>query len=383
MSSDNGDSAKNAGGGAGTVFVEPDWTTVGILGSARGAREEPGDPIGTEHLLGGITHSKGDAAQALALAGVTKAALLAVLRDRQRPGGAWHTAEAAGAAGAEPTECAEYVGSKAVLGEHGDSGVRFTGAAARALTAAAGLVRAGGKPAAKQRITAEHLLRALLAEENRAGEAVRICGTAPAAVLALLDGGEPVMDDGLDPCLHPTRDALLGLRSYRSLGFLRRWIIAASGVNWAADPLAWIRMELQEQLMRLGDREAGTEHILLAVLATHEVAARYPHMADEETPRPSYRYAGGERLQELGIGYAAARNALAGNPDLGSDPRPAGKYLQDVLTGSGTGPLVESLLVGETRAQRLVEALVASTGSRPPSGPAPRPELRPERRPTD
>ncbi|MEO3978674.1 Clp protease N-terminal domain-containing protein [Streptomyces sp. CAU 1734] len=379
MRSDSGDRAgTDTGAGTGSAFVEPDWTTTGVLGSARGARAEAGDPIGAEHLLAGITDAKGDATEALAFAGVTRAAMLAVLRGRQRPGGAWHSAADA-EAGAAPTAdaaptaagfAADAVDSEAVLGEHGDRGIRYTGAAARALTAAAEAARQAERRPGKRRITAELLLRALLAEESRAAEAVRICGATPEAVLALLDGAEPVPDEHLDLYLQPTRDALLGLRAYRSLGFVRRWLVAASGVNWAADPLAWIRREIPDQVMRLGDREEGTEHILLAVLATHEVAARHPHMAEEGAPRPSGRYAGGDRLRELGIGYAAARNLLAGQPDLGSDPRPVDRYLQDVLTDSGTGPLVDSLLRGETRARRLVEALAGSHGSRPPSGPA-------------
>ncbi|MGW6460343.1 Clp protease N-terminal domain-containing protein, partial [Streptomyces sp. NPDC055078] len=149
--------------------VEPDWTTVGILGSARGARSGAGDSIGTEHLLAGVTDSKGEAADALAGAGVTRKALLAVLRDRLDRPGAW--------TGTDDADRSIESRSRDVLGEDGDKGIRLTGAAARALrTAMAQARREGAK-----KLTAELLLRGLLSQEDsRAAEALRICRTSPA-----------------------------------------------------------------------------------------------------------------------------------------------------------------------------------------------------------
>ncbi|WP_223863479.1 Clp protease N-terminal domain-containing protein [Streptomyces sp. 5-10] len=65
------------------------------------------------------------------------------------------------------------------------AGVRFTGAAARALTAAMEQARREG--AAK--FSAVHLLRALLEEDNRAVEVLGVCGVPPQAVRVRLDGG--------------------------------------------------------------------------------------------------------------------------------------------------------------------------------------------------
>lgn len=336
-------------------ITEPDWTVIGVLGAARGGMLATDTAaIGTEHLLAGLSGAKGAARDALANEGATQTALLAVLRDRMGRDDAWSgTDDAEGSVDAQD-----------VLGEHGDRGRRLTGAAARALTAATGQAQREG--AAK--FGAVHLLRALLEEDNRAVETLGVCGIAPQAVRDRLDGGTGSTgtggtggrEDGLSPLLHPTRDILLGRDHYRHLSFWKRWLVKSGGTNLASKPAWWVAMETYEQAHRLGDRKVGTEHVLLAVLATHEVALRYPHLAREGAPVPDTRYAGGERLAGLGVDYASVHSALTGDRvRLTSDARPVKQYVEQYVaeTEPGTGPLVESLLREETRARQLVDAL--------------------------
>ncbi|MFE3114885.1 Clp protease N-terminal domain-containing protein [Streptomyces niveus] len=333
------------------AITSPDWNIVGILGAARGARGDAEAPIGTEHLLAGLTTAKGPAREALADVGATKIALLTVLRNRKDDDGAWSTADDAQAS----------VVSEDILGEDGDRRTHYTGAAARALTAAMGDARR--TDAAK--FGADHLLRGLLEEENRAVELLAVCGITPQAVRARLDGGPGSREDALDPLLHPTRDVLLGRGQYRRVSFWMRWMIKLSGVNWASVPAGWARLETFEQARRLGGGTVGTEHVLLAILATHEVALQHPHLSGES------QYAGGERLAALGIDYASAHQALTtpNHLHLPPDPHPAEQYINessplnlDPKTDPGTGPLLEALLSEDTRARRMVEALTTSGG---------------------
>ncbi|GAA2638989.1 Clp protease N-terminal domain-containing protein [Streptomyces axinellae] len=375
----------------------PDWNIVGILGAARGARSGAGGPIGSEHLLAGMTTAKGAAREALAAEGATKVALLAVLRDRMDRDEAWSADD----------EAEGIVTEKEILGEEGEERIRYTGAAARALTAA--MAQARGEDA--RRFGADHLLRGLLEEDNRAVEMLGTCGISSQAVLARLDGSAGSQGSGslapgsedagsqgsgsqgsggrgeasLDPLLHPTRDILLGHSHYRRAPLWMRWLFKLSGVNWAARPAWWVRMETYEQAHRLGSDAVGTEHVLLAILATHEVALRYPHLAGERAFGPGSRYAGGERLARLGIDYASVRSALTtGHPRLTSDARPVEQYLDETkgpdatrrpdpgpdsrsdgerTADPGTGPLVETLLGEATRARQAVHALTGPPGN--------------------
>ncbi|MBA0052605.1 hypothetical protein E0L36_17440 [Streptomyces sp. AJS327] len=349
-----------------TAIATPDWKANGALGAARGARTEPGDPIGSWHLLAGITTTRGPAREALAAEGATRTVVAAVVRDRKNRQEAW--------GGDDDAE--NSVDSRKILGDDGDEGLNYTGAAVRALTSAMEVARRD----AATKFGTGHLLRGLLAEDNRAVELLATCGIAPDAVLARLDGETAPRPDDLDPLLHPTRDILLGRDHYRRMVFWKRWLLSRGGVNWASRPAWWVSLETHEQARRLGDGEVGTEHVLLAILATHEVASRYPHLAGERAPDPGPRYAGGERLAGLGLGYVAVHAALTGGdrPRMTPDPRPVEGYLDEATSrnaapaesGSacattvdpGTGPLVEALLGEETRARQLVEALGATLG---------------------
>lgn len=350
------------------AIKEPDWNTVGILGAARGAQSGSGDAIGTEHLLAGFATSRGAAREALAAEGATGTALLAVIRDRMnrtnRDTPAWSADDDAEGTVAAPD----------VLGEDGDRRERFTGAAARALTAA--MERARGEGAAK--FNAVHLLRALLEDDNRAVELLGVCGIAPRSVRARLeaagtDGVGSAREDGLPALLHPTRDVLLGRSHYRHLPFWKRWLVKHAGTNLASRPTWWIELETYDQARRLGDRTVGTEHLLLAILATHEVALRYPHLAGENAPTPNTRYTGGEHLTRLGLDYTSVHTALTSNSvPMTADPRPVKQYLTEAaapITGPttdpttpdpGTGPLVDTLLSEKTRARQLINALTTT-----------------------
>lgn len=340
------------------AIKSPDWNIVGILGAARGAQGGAVGAIGTEHLLAGITTAKGPAREALVDEGATKTALLAVLRDRMHRDSAWNAGD----------DAERSVASKDVLGDDGDRRTHFTGAAARALTAAMGHARR--EEAAK--FGAEHLLRGLLEEDNRAGELLGACGISPQAVRARLDGGSGGPEDGLNPLLHATRDILLGRGHYRRMALWTRWLIRLSGVNWASLPAGWVRLETYDQARRLGDGVVGTEHVLLAILATHEVALQYPHLSAESAPDQDTRYAGGERLARLGIDYASVHGALTAGDRvrLTGDARPVEQYIDEAAglnlvstADPGTGPLVESLLREETRARQLIEALTSASGN--------------------
>ncbi|MFI1018083.1 Clp protease N-terminal domain-containing protein [Streptomyces sp. NPDC020965] len=325
--------------------MEASWAVVGVLGAARGACGGRGRTMGTEHLLAAVADTKGDAGEALWSAGVTVTATMAVLRDREARTGAWACDDDTGGS----------VDSVAALGEDGDHGIRLTGAAHRAFGAAMELARADGA----KKYTAEHLLRGLTAEENRAAEMLRVCRTSREAVVGWLDDGFHEMDDGLAPPLQPTRDALLGRRPYRALPFWKRWIVMGSGINWAAVPTTWVKMDAHDQARRLF-QELGTEHVLLAILATYEVAAQYPHLAGENAPEPGLRYAGGALLAVRGVDYARVHRALANAGDLGPDERSADRYLDAAQSEDGTGPLAETLLREDTRARRLIESLDAT-----------------------
>lgn len=339
--------------------MEPDWKTVGVLGAARAGRPSPDAPIGTQNLLAGLTTTKGPAGQALSAEGVTKTAVVTVLRRKLNGGAAWSSTDDADAS----------VASTEVLGEHGDKGRSFTGAAAGTLRSAIDLAHAEGA----KKLGTVHLLRALLeSDEHRGTELLADCGTSPSAVLARLSGHAEDRDDGLAPALHLTRDVLLGRARYRRMPRWRRWVATTFGVNWAEMPVEWVKRETDEQARRLGHSRAGTEHVLLAVLATHEVITRYPHFAAGHGPTSPGPFAGGQRLAAAGIDHATVLDALRGGGlGLSADPRPVERYFQDAkgaepqsadredgaVPEQSTGPLVEALLADATRARQVVHRL--------------------------
>ncbi|MFJ9608027.1 Clp protease N-terminal domain-containing protein [Kitasatospora sp. NPDC101176] len=329
--------------------LEPDWRTLGVLGAARDARGAQGARLGTEHLLAAVAAAKGPAGEALAAAGADTPVLLAALRARRGAAG-WAEGDDAGAS----------VPSREVLGATGERGDLLSGAAARALAGAMERARLDGA----RKFTAEHLLRALLADgrATRATELLHAVGAAPRAVLERLDavepravppgpGAAPGPAAGLDPLLRPTRDALLA----RGAHPVPRWRrLLTPGAPGAAAPAGLLRAEADAQAERLGRRAPGTEHVLLALLAVHEVSRRQPELAVPQTADDG----GGAAVAGLGVDYARVHAALtAGQVPLAADPRSVEAYLSEAGRGRGTNALVRALLAEDTRARRLVEAL--------------------------
>ncbi|MFI8459726.1 Clp protease N-terminal domain-containing protein [Kitasatospora sp. NPDC085464] len=343
--------------------LEADWRTLGTTGGGR---------LGTEHLLTAVVGSSGPAGAALAAAGATESELRTLLRDRDRHGHGGRDGGAdreRGGGWAADDEADAGVPAREILGSTRAPDLVLTGAAARALSAAVTAVRRGGG----RQLTAEHVLRALLADDRtRAAELLRAAGVAPQAVRDRLDATHPGpkasreappaappaptappvpeatapdgASDALDPLLHPTRDALLGRRSHR-LPLWKR-LLKPGAAGPAAPSADWIRRETDGQALRLGRRTPGTEHVLLALLAVHEVLGHRPQPDVDDT--------GGELLAWVGLDYARARAALtAGTVALPADPRSVEAY----LAGAAPGPLVRALLDEDTRARRLVEAL--------------------------
>ncbi|MEE1788546.1 Clp protease N-terminal domain-containing protein [Streptomyces sp. SP17BM10] len=296
--------------------LEPDRRALDVLDAAR---QVSGGRLGTEHLLAAVAATGGAAARALTAAGAPAPALHAALRER-RP--QW-TADDGGLA---------------------DAARRISTAADRALATAMDHARDDHAP----RFTAEHVLRAVLADPgNRAVELLARCGVAPAAVLAHLDA--PAARDGLHPLLRPTRDALLAHRADRQ----PRWKRMLTRQAAAGAALAAVRRETDAQADRLGRRSPGTEHVLLAVLALHEVArhqreSREGDVEDDE---------GSALAARLGLDHARARAALAdGRVPLPADPRSVEAYLAGAHDTDG---LLRTLLREDTRARRLAETLGA------------------------
>ncbi|MEU3597395.1 Clp protease N-terminal domain-containing protein [Streptomyces sp. NPDC006798] len=355
------------------------WRVIGVLGAAWGATDT--DTIGTEHLLAGIAGTKSPAKDALAAEGVTTTMVAAVLRERRDDPGAEEWAGGSAGDWAGDDDIGHSVPSLDVVGEDGDGNRLLTGIAGRAFGHAVELAAAKARTAdgGIAKVRPEHLLRGLLNQpEGRYAEVLALCGTTPDAVRARLDGrvpergpadgpgpagGEGAPGTGvparrLDPALDSTRDRLIGRRQY-PVNRLRRWLLR--GVNWAAAPAQWVHHETYEQARSLGHRRVGTEHALLAALATHEVAAAHPLLARQGVTGPDVRQLGGARLAATGLDYATVRAALAAGPDLGTDAVPVKSLLEDVRSDDGTGPLVESLMQDGTRAGRLVR-LLGDTG---------------------
>jgi hypothetical protein len=222
--------------------------------------------------------------------------------------------------------------------------------------ARAALWRASTEAAAAGRteFNTDDLMTALLAETNRAVELLENCGIDRDELLRHLSSGSPVTGpDSLDQNLRRTRDFLLGRISYQASGpsgWLADRFLRLLDVNYATAPAAWITVECGDQARRLGHRPPDTAHILLALLATHEVAQRYPHLVDDDR-----LYAGARVLAQYGITYRAAREVATqtwGRP--GRDTKSARTYLR---RRRDTTAIILAILDGDTSAARTLAAL--------------------------
>ncbi|MER6910235.1 Clp protease N-terminal domain-containing protein [Streptomyces sp. NPDC000594] len=352
------------------TVLTADGTGPGVLDVAWGNVPEGGRTIGTEQLLAAVAElvDESSAGKVLSGAGATDAALLAVVRERGRgtndPG-------APAGTGWESTDDRDgTVDAAQALNGRAEPDRLLSGAAARAFTAArelavqeaAGREPAGQEPAVREGVTgftADHLLRALLADgANRATETLRGCGITPERILARLDAREyGPADDGLDPALWPTRDILLGRPPQGDVPFLWRQIFTLTqGQNLATVPVVWVIWDTREQARALG-RKRSTEHLVLALLATYEAGLAHPHLAGEGGIAPERRLAGGARPARQGLDHAAVLRALAEEPELGKDDDHVDEYLHAARKAGTTGPLLDALLRGRTRAGRLLASL--------------------------
>jgi Clp amino terminal domain, pathogenicity island component len=260
------------------------------LAGAYGAA--PGRMVGTEHLLVGLTASAATV-PVLTAAGITKPVVIAVLRKHD---GRWQHDD--GDTGEWPLgELLRYPARKPMA---------YTGAARAALHRALAIATEQGDAA----LDPGHLLSGLLETGgNRATELLHACG---------VDGRLLPKQDSIAPELRPTRDTLLGI------GRAPSRLLALFSVNLAELPVLWVESDARDQARRLGARRPGTEHLVLAILATHETVQHYPHMLPDDTQG---RYAGGRVLAAAGLKYRAARDAVEHSADrLGSDARKPSCY---------------------------------------------------------
>lgn len=318
--------------------VGPTGPVTSVLASAFGAAAGGDGRVDTEHILAGLTirHS-GAAGRVLDEFDVTPVTATAALRNAS---GQWRSDDVADNGEDHPLDN---------LGLHRP--VRYTSAARAALR------RATVQAAAEGRTEPDpiDLLRALLADSNRAVELLDRCGVERDQLSRRLSGESTARrPDPVEPDLRRTRDILLGRAQYDPVSlpgrFAARFLRMASA-NYAQAPVGWVRLETDDQARRLGHRQPRTAHVLLAVLATYEVARAYPHMLGG-----SRRLYGGARaLTELGVSYRAAREALIQVWDtVGPDPRRVAAYFR---RRHDTTDVVHAILTGETSAVRVLTAL--------------------------
>jgi hypothetical protein len=313
-----------------------------VLATAYGAAG--GDRVGTEHLLLALTGRSGrTASAALDAAEVTRTVVVGMLQAR---GDAWRSADATepDPAGAPLGRAEWYVEPRKPM--------NYRPAARRAMQHATATARAAGRSAPGP----EDILLGLLADErNRAVELLGACGVDLPTLRWAVETGRPrVVPDRVEPELRPTRDRLLGRRPFRAQGlYARLFQLLPIHVNYAAAPVLWARLEAKELARELGRRRVGSEHLLLAFLAVHELAERYPHLLGEA----GGRYAHGDPAL-AGLHYHQVRAAvLDRGAELGSDRLSVADYTKGDGRPQESGPVLRALLTGDSRAARLVAAL--------------------------
>ncbi len=296
------------------------------------------DPVTTADLLVTIARSR-RAAAVLDAVEVTPTVATAAYKHL---GGAWTSADAGGVGPRGPDE---------IVMAEGGTPARFTPAAAEAMRRAAASAAADGRGACE----VGDVLAALLADhDSRAAEMLAFCGVdVPALDQAVRAGTPPTVRDRVEPELRRLRDVLIGRSRYPRPAGWRSWLLAVAvriRINYAANPVAWVRLEADEQARQRGRERPGTDDVLLAVLATHEVARQYPHLSGTAVEK----YHGSRLLADAGLRYREAY-ATAQQTDLGDDPQPLRKYLPS--TPMDTLTLLRLLLAGQdNRATRLLAA---------------------------
>jgi hypothetical protein len=317
---------------------------AGVRRALIGARAASAAGIGTEHLLQGLTGmGSGEAGRILDEFGITVVPLIDVLRQRR-----WTASDEA--AGTDET------------GPLGDDlewrtgkqrrPMGYTGAARAALHRAIAAATADGRTDFHGGDLLDALLTPSPDAPNRAVEVLERAGVDPRKVRDRLAGGEPARAPAVAPDLQPTVDHLLGRTRYEAVPFARRvalGFLQAAGANLARTPGPWADVEARDQAARLGHRRVRTAHVLLALLAMHEVTEVLPHLVVDVADK----YAGTRALAGTGLTYAAARAALSADPP-GRDPR---RYRSYVDGQRDTMSLLRAILDGDTSAARLLAAL--------------------------
>jgi hypothetical protein len=314
--------------------VFPGDRDVKVIFAAAFLKGGPGQSVGTDHLLAALVDHDASAGVLYAME-LTPTVVRAVVRD--------HGTELASA-----DEGIDSDGPAELLMTEGGNPTRFTPAAAEAMRRAVGVAHAEGRA---QCSPADILVALSDDPTSRAVELLTWCGVeVPVLRRALRTGEPPTFPDRVDAELRRPRDAMLGRIKYRTHGW-RQWatsLFSRARPNYAQAPVVWVEFETIAQAKQRGRRDPGTDDLLLAVLATYEVAQRYPHLA-----RPAGDgYNGGRLLAEADVRYHDAYR-LAQHTDLGLDPHPLRRYVPTLP--DDTAALLRSVLTGPpNRATRLL-----------------------------
>lgn len=329
-----------------TEPLHGDSTITRILAGAYGAAS--GEGVGTEHLLVAMTGRGGRAAGA-ALDGVemTRTVAFAAISAHRH---SWvSTDDAEVDPDGPPLGPAEWY-------HEPKKPMNYTRAARAAMHRTIAAARAAGQTS----YGPADLLLALLGDPtNRATELLTTCQVDPAVLRESLRTGQPpAVPDRVAAELRPTRDRLIGRTRLRGTGLVARaYSLLPIPLNWAGAPVMWSSLEAKAQAQQLGAGRPGTDHLLLAILATHEVADHYPHLSE----RAADLYEGGQRLAAAGVRYRDARDAARANAAaLGRDPRRVVTYTKGDGRPQDTGTVLRTLLddgAGQTRAARLLAAM--------------------------
>lgn len=264
-----------------------------------------------------------------------------------------HLLVAMGGAGTELLTAVEVTPTVAVFVARAflnrTSNVEDDATVARTLRRAADRAAAAGKT----EYGTDDVMFALL-DESRS-HAVELLASCGVDIAALRAGAIPPVAERVPPELRETRDRLLGRLPFRGLGLWAKLFTAIVPVrlNHAAAPVLWARHEAVAQAAHLGHRRCGTDHLLLALLATYEVAQAYPHL----TVGSEQLYDANPLFAQAGLRYADAR-AAAQTFDAGTDPRPLDAYVVKDGQPQHTATVVRAITGDRrTRAVRLLSAL--------------------------
>ncbi|WP_067498896.1 Clp protease N-terminal domain-containing protein [Actinoplanes sp. TFC3] len=277
------------------------------------------DEVGSEHLLAGLVSAVPAIERLFDAFDLTTTVLHAVIRDRKDR---WEGPDGLGPAGGGGID-------------DGGKPAPFSGAAKTALERCA--------PVA----SSEVVLLAILADEHsHAVTVLRDCGVVLDDLREpLRTARQPERVDPAAPDLRTTRDMLIGRQRYRGRG-LRNLVlsfIVRVRINYAATPVLWASLEAGEIAKRRG-AAPRTDDLLIALLATYEVAMAYPHL----TRSVPGQYAGSRALAATGLDHRRLRQAAATH-DLGTDavapkqlfkpgdtwPRDTAEMLRRLLTHPG------------------------------------------------